>query len=216
MTFHGRDSRKIVSIIPARGKSKGIPRKNLVLLRGRPLIYYAIKASLDSQVEQTWVSSEDDEILRIAEDLGARALKRPEELSTDTASSDAVLLHFAERVWFDVLVFLQATSPLTTGEDIDRGISMLDEYDSVIAVSRLTQFVWTDGRPNYDIQDRKRRQEWKSTFLETGGFFITTRDNLLRYRNRIGGRIGFCVVPKIRSFDIDSYEDLEIVERLMA
>jgi len=216
VTFHGRDSRKIVSIIPARGKSKGIPRKNLVLLRGRPLIYYAIKASLDSQVEQTWVSSEDDEILRIAEDLGARALKRPEELSTDTASSDAVLLHFAERVWFDVLVFLQATSPLTTGEDIDRGISMLDEYDSVIAVSRLTQFVWTDGRPNYDIQDRKRRQEWKSTFLETGGFFITTRDNLLRYRNRIGGRIGFCVVPKIRSFDIDSYEDLEIVERLMA
>ncbi|MBW2122942.1 MAG: acylneuraminate cytidylyltransferase family protein [Deltaproteobacteria bacterium] len=216
MTFHGRDSRKIVSIIPARGKSKGIPRKNLVLLRGRPLIYYAIKASLDSQVEQTWVSSEDDEILRIAEDLGARALKRPEELSTDTASSDAVLLHFAERVWFDVLVFLQATSPLTTGEDIDRGISMLDEYDSVIAVSRLTQFVWTDGRPNYDIQDRKRRQEWKSTFLETGGFFITTRDNLWRYRNRIGGRLGVCVVPKIRSFDIDSYEDLEIVERLMA
>lgn len=215
MTFHRRDSHRIVSIVPARGKSRGIPRKNLVLLKGRPLIYYAIKASLESQVDETWVSSEDEEILRIAEDLGARAFKRPEELSTDTASSDAVLLHFAEQVWFDVLVFLQATSPLTTGEDINRGIAMLGEYDSVISVSRLTQFVWADGQPNYDIHNRKRRQEWKGTFLETGAFFITTRDNLLKYRNRIGGKIGFCVVPKIRSFDIDSYEDLEIVERLM-
>lgn len=215
MVFEQKSSRKIVSIIPARGESKGIPRKNLVQVRGRPLIYYTLKASLGSGVDETWVSSEDDEILSISKGLGAKTLRRPKELSTDTASSDAVLLHFAEHVYFDILVFLQATSPFTTSEDINKGIEMLSDYDSVISVSKLTQFVWTDGEPNYDINNRKRRQESKNTFLETGAFFVTTRSNLLEHRNRIGGKIGFCIVPKIRSYDIDSYEDLEIVERLM-
>ncbi len=97
---------KIVSIIPARGGSKRIPKKNLIKINGKPLIYYMIKASLESKVDETWVSSEDDEILRVAKKYGAKIIKRPEELATDTSSSESVLLHFADNCSFDILVFL--------------------------------------------------------------------------------------------------------------
>ncbi len=207
--------RRAVTIIPARGGSKGIPRKNLADVCGRPLIAYAIEASLGSRVAETWVSSEDDEILEVAASLGARAIRRPPELATDDATSESVLLHFAGHVPFDDLVFLQATSPMVTAGDIDRALDLLGEYDSVLSVAEFTQFVWQDGRPNYDIDNRRRRQDSSPAFLETGSLFATTREALLRSRNRLSGRIGYCVVPKIRSFDVDSEEDLEVVRHIM-
>lgn len=206
---------KIVAIIPARGGSKGIPRKNLIELNGHPLIYYTIKSSLNSKVDETWVSSEDEGILRVSKEFGAKIIKRPVELATDTASSESVLLHFANIVDFDILVFLQATSPLTIAEDINNAIKMLKDYDSVMSVSELTQFIWKEGKPTYDINDRKMRQELNPSFIETGALYVTTRKNLLKYKNRIGGKIGFYVIPKIRSFEIDSYEDLELIKKIM-
>ena len=207
---------RAVTIIPARGGSKGIPRKNLVDLNGAPLVTYAIRASLASGVDETWVSSDDDEILDVAVRTGALALRRPAAIATDTASSESALLHFAEHVSFDRLVFLQATSPLVVADDIDRALALLDDHDSVLSVAPFTQFVWIDGRPNYDIDDRRRRQDAPPAYLETGSLFATTREALLRSRNRLSGRIGYCLVPKLRSFDVDSYEDLEVVRALLA
>jgi len=206
---------RAVTVIPARGGSKGIPRKNLVDLNGQPLIYYAITASLASGVDETWVSSEDEEILEVAASLGACTLRRPDELATDTASSESALLHFAEHVDFDRLVFLQATAPLVLAEDIDRAVALLDEYDSVLSVAEFTQFVWIDGVPNYDINHRRRRQDSAPAYLETGSLFATTREALLRSRNRLSGRIGYCVVPKLRSYDVDSEDDLEVARHLV-
>jgi N-acylneuraminate cytidylyltransferase len=206
---------KAVSIIPARGGSKGIPRKNLVDVNGKPLIAYTIEASVASNVQETWVSSEDDEILATAERYGAKALRRPGEFATDTASSESVLLHFAEHVDFDVLVFLQATSPLVIADDINRSVDLLNEYDSVLSVTEFTQFVWINGAPNYDINNRKRRQDSEPAYLETGSLFATTRTALLESKNRLSGRIGYCVVPKIRAFDVDSYDDLQLVRYLI-
>ncbi|NQU05218.1 MAG: acylneuraminate cytidylyltransferase family protein [Calditrichaeota bacterium] len=208
-------NQKTVTIIPARGGSKGIHRKNLVDINGKPMLYYTITASLLSLVDETWVSSEDQEILAVAKDIGALTLERPSSLASDTASSESVLFHFTEHVAFDKLIFLQATSPLTEAEDINRAIEMLEEYDSVLSVATLTQFVWINGHPNYDIQNRKRRQETEETYLETGGLFATTRENLLKYKNRIGGRIGFLKVPRLRSFDVDTYDDLDVIRRLI-
>lgn len=207
---------RAVTIIPARGGSKGIPRKNLVDVAGRPLLAYAVEASLASGVDETWVSSEDDEILAVAESLGARALRRPDALATDTASSEAALLHFAEHVAFDRLVFVQATSPFVTPGDIDRAVALLDEYDSVLSVAPFTQFVWIEGRPNYDVGNRRRRQDAPPAYLETGSLFATSRDALLRTGNRLSGRVGYVHVPKIRAFDVDGWDDLEVVRALAA
>jgi CMP-N,N'-diacetyllegionaminic acid synthase len=206
---------KIVTLIPARGGSKGIPRKNLTILEGKPLISYTIEASLKSLSQQTWVSSEDKEILTTASLLGAKTLERPQSLASDNATSESVLLHFAENVDFDILVFIQATSPLIVSDDINRGLQLLRDYDSVVSVIENSQLLWADNGPLYDLNSRQRRQDANKMYLETGGIFITTRNGLNESRCRLSGNIGLLELPKIRGFDIDSFDDLELVKIIM-
>jgi len=206
---------KIVTIIPARGGSKGIPRKNIIDINGKPLISYAISSSIKSNVHETWVSSEDDEIKKISIQYGAKVLHRPHALSKDTSSSESALLHFSENVDFDILVFLQATVPMTIHQDINKGILMMDDFDSVMTVTENCQFVWNGNVPEYDIFNRPRRQECQQSYLETGAIYITTKKRLHETRNRISGRIGFLTVPKMRSVDIDTIDDLEVVRKLL-
>ena len=97
-------TKKIVCVIPARGGSKGIPKKNIISLKGKPLISYTIRASLESEVCETWVSTDSDEISDISMKFGARVLKRPAELAEDDSSTESVLIHFAENIDFDVIV----------------------------------------------------------------------------------------------------------------
>ena len=206
---------KVVSLIPARKGSKGIPNKNLIDLCGKPLIYYSIKASKKSLVEETWVSSDSDEILEISKNYGAKTIKRPSEISNDQSTSEEALLHFASNVDFDIIVFIQCTSPQIVSNDIDQGIVKMKKYDSVVSVSETSQMFWDSSGPLYDLDKRSRRQDGVKRYLETGSFFITTKKNLLQFKNRISGNIGFVEIPKSRSFDIDTYEDLKIVETLI-
>ena len=211
---------KIVSLTLARGGSKGLPRKNLALLQGRPLIYYAIEASKTSKVDQTWVSTEDKEIASVSLSLGASVIDRPDDLATDTSKCEESLLHFAENVDFDIIVFIQTTSPLVTSEDINKGIDLLQtgDYDSVFSVTEEHWVPkWTkDMTPiNWDHFKRPRRQEMETTFIENGAFYITTKNFLLKHKNRYGGNIGYVEIPLSRSFQIDSLEDLELIGKLL-
>jgi CMP-N-acetylneuraminic acid synthetase len=208
-------NKKSVVLIPARGGSKGIPKKNMIMLKGKPLIQYVIEASLDANVDEVWVSSDCDEILEFSAILGAKTLKRPANLATDKSTSEETLIHFASIVDFDELVFIQATCPLTTTKDINDCLELLGLYDSVLTVAELHQNVWIGNNPMYDINNRKRRQEKEVMYLETGAIFCTHRRCLVNSKNRISGKIGFHLVPKYRSFDIDTFEDLEVVERLI-
>ena len=114
---------KIVSLILARGGSKGIPEKNIINLKGYPLIKYVIDASLQSNVHETWVSTDSKKIKLIAQSHGSQVVDRPSEFSTDISSSEEAILHFCTLVQFDVLVFIQPTSPLLLSQDIDKGLS---------------------------------------------------------------------------------------------
>ena len=206
---------KIVSLIPARKGSKGIPNKNLVNLCGKPLISYAIQASKQSSVKETWVSSDSDEILKVSKNLGAKTIKRPSEISGDNATSESALIHFAENIDFDILVFIQCTAPLIKFKDINQGIKIIKEFDSVVSVSETHQMFWDANGPLYDINNRARRQDSTKKYIETGSFFITSKENLLKYKNRLSGNIGFVEIPKYRSFDIDCYDDIKIVETII-
>ena len=122
---------KIVTVILARGGSKGIPNKNIKNLNGKPLIQYAIDASKMSIVgEETYVSSDSEKILEIAERLGAKTIKRPNNISDDLDKSELALLDFVNRVDSDIVVFIQPTSPMISAGDIDEGILMLSGDES--------------------------------------------------------------------------------------
>lgn len=211
---------KIVSLILARGGSKTIPRKSLYKLHGNPLIHYTIEASKNSNVNETWLSTEDEEIKDVALSYGINVIDRPPELASDESSSEDALMHFADNIDFDILVFIQPTSPLLKSEDINRGIYMIknEEYDSLISLSIANDLlVWDENlKPiNYDPMNRGRRQEREIIYVENGAFYITKKECLLKSKCRISGKIGVVQIPYWRSFQIDDYDDLWGIEKLM-
>jgi len=216
---------KIVSVIPARGGSKAVPRKNIKLLDGKPLISYIINSSLASNyVSETYVSTEDEEIARVSQEYGATVIKRPIKLSKDNTSSEDVLLHFANNVDFDVLVFLQCTSPLTKKEDIDGAIELYNskKFNSVLSVCDNTGgffcggFLWDENGTsnNYDYKKRPRRQDMKKLYRENGAIYIISKKDLIKNKNRLCGKIGLYVMPQKRSFEIDEPEDFGLLNRI--
>ena len=209
---------RTVSLLPARGGSKGIPNQNIAPLNGKPLIHYAIQASLNSESQETWVSTDNDEIKRVSIECGAMVIDRPAEISKDYSQSEETLLHFCDNVDFDILVFIQPTSPLLESAYIDRGIQMMNEYDSVFSVykehwvPRWTKEVNPDG---WDANNRPMRQQMDEKYVENGAFYITKKDNLLQSKLRYSGNIGVVEMPLYKSFQIDTEEDLVLIGNML-
>jgi CMP-N,N'-diacetyllegionaminic acid synthase len=209
---------KIVSVILARGGSKGIPRKNLVDIHGFPLISYTIRESIESRVHETWVSTEDKEIKNISKKYGANVIDRPPEYSTDTSQSEEALIHFAQNIECDFVVFIQPTSPLLNSKYINKGIDMINKYDSVFsAYKEHWQPRWTkDNKPyEWDINERPRRQDEKELYVENGAFYINSRDSILKNKLRYSGNIGIVEMPLYKSFQIDEPDDLILINKLL-
>jgi len=209
---------KIVSVILARGGSKGIPSKNIVDLNGKPLISYTIESSLQSNVDETWVSTDSSEIASVSSTYGASVIDRPSDISTDTSQSEEALLHFTDNHDFDIMVFIQPTSPLINSEDINKGLEMMDEYDSVFSVTKEHWIPrWTmDVKPfEWEIDNRPMRQDKPETYIENGAFYITKRKNLLESKLRYSGKMGVVEMPLSRSFQIDTFDDLNLINNII-
>jgi len=223
---------KVVSCIPVRGGSKGIPYKNLHQLGKKRLIDWTLEASVLSHINETWVSTEDDKIKRhcfVYWGSNVQVLDRPEELATDTASTDSVLEHFASIIidW-DILVLIQATSPMTTYVHLNDALNLftgqLDKYDSAMSVYGMEDndmMFWCNDsgllRPvNYDPMNRVRRQDWTNThYIETGAFYMITREAFELHKCRVGVRVLPIEMPLWKSFEIDTMEDLLNIEKLL-
>jgi len=211
---------EIVSVIPARGGSKGIKKKNLIDLKGQPLLSYSVNASLSSKVNKTYVCTDDNEIRDEAVKLGSKVLMRPSYLADDIIMPDSTLVYFASKIKFDVLVFIQPTSPLIKKEYIDEGIHMIKEgyYDSVFTVHEEHWLPrWDDKiKPlDWNVDNRPRRQDMPRNFIENGMMYITKRETLLKTQLRYGGTMGFLKIPLKQSFQVDSSEDLDLIRKLI-
>ena len=123
----------IKTIILARGGSKGIPQKNIINLNGKPLIAYTIESAKKSRANNIYVSTNCNNIKNIAIQYGAKVISRPENMSEDSSKSEEALIHFSHNQNFDILVFIQPTSPLLLPEDINAGLDMISIYDSVFS-----------------------------------------------------------------------------------
>ena len=209
---------KTVAVILARGGSKGIPKKNIQMLGGIPLINHTINCAKWSEVDEVWVSTDSTYVKTIAMNAGARVLDRPSEISGDKSPSEHALLHFAENVEFDRLVFIQPTSPLLSPSYVNEGLNKMKNYDSVFSVYKEHWFPrWSmDVKPlNFNIEKRPRRQDRPDTYIENGAFYITTRDALLQNKVRVSGRVGVVEMSPYESFQIDTWEDLNFLEKLI-
>lgn len=219
-----------LAIIPARGQSKGIIKKNLQPLLGKPLIAHTIEAARNAQrIDRVVVSTDDTEIAAVARKCGAQVVMRPTNISGDMATSETALLHVLdslekeENVSPHLLTFLQCTSPLTLPQDIDGTIQALlvQHADSALAVTPFHYFLWhkdTRGNAdgvNHDKTTRLMRQQRRNQFLEAGAVYTMTVEGFLIHKHRFFGKTVLYELPPERCFEIDEPVDLRIAEVLM-
>ena len=214
----------ILVIIPARGGSKGIPRKNLRNLNGKPLIYYSITTALSSEYNpDVYVSTEDNEIAAIAKKLRAKVINRDVSNAQDHTTLDPVIFEaytkasLLEGKGYDLIVTLQPTSPLLTPESLDSAIGrMIDnpDIDTILSVKDDTHLTWKKTPagnyvPNY--AERVNRQYLDPVFKETGGFLIC-RSRVISHNSRIGSYVDLYSLDGGEEIDIDTHEDWNICE----
>lgn len=217
-----------VAIIPARGGSKGIPRKNLLMLSGKPLIAWSIEQALSSsRIDSVWVTSDCDEILSVAKELGANVISRPKSISGDKATSEEAWIHALTEIQklteVDLIVCMQATSPIRGRNDLDEAVEMFasGQFDSMLSVTKIEDhFEWrmTSGvaeSVNYDFKDRKRRQDIEQKYLENGSFYLVSPSQLIKNNNRLGGRIGLYQQEQFKMYQIDNIEDVALCEAII-
>ena len=219
----------IISIIPARGGSKSILRKNILPIAGKPLLAYSIEDALQTpDITRVFVSTDDSKIANIAKEYGAEVIRRPREISGDTATSESALLHAldylsdTERLEPELVVFLQATSPLRQPDDIQNAIKTLlsEQADSLFSSCLLHGLIWRKedkklSSLTYDYHHRIRRQDSPEDLIENGSIFIFKPWVLRKYNNRLGGKITVYRMHVLDSFQVDEPADLELIETMI-
>jgi CMP-N,N'-diacetyllegionaminic acid synthase len=221
----------ITAIIPARGGSKGIPRKNIQKLGGKPLISYTIEEALKSKyLDHVFVSTEDPEIAKVSKECGVQVIDRPTALAKDTSKTVDAILHAVEYLEGEgirprIIVLLQPTSPLRNAEDIDAAVKLFlgNECDSVIGVcepdhSPFWCFTLSGKylQPLFDKKfDNTRRQDLPRVVIPNGAIYVSSPEFIQKYGGFYGDQtIPYCMPPE-RSIDIDTPLDFAIVEALM-
>ena len=223
-----------VAFIPVRGGSKSIPLKNIKPMCGKPLVYWTVAAACGCKnIDKVYVATDSEKIRETLQnvkdtDTDGRLDKmeiigRSQESASDTASTEFAMLEFAREHLFDHIVLIQATSPLLTAEDLDRGFALYEqkETDSVLSVVRQKRFNWKvekDGSAqptNYDYFHRPRRQEFEGYCVENGAFYITSRERLLATENRISGNVKAVEMSEDTFFEIDEPSDWDMIQQLL-
>lgn len=215
---------KIVSIIPARGGSKGLPGKNIIDLAGKPLIAWTIEASLKSKyITKTIVSSNDNNILEISKKFGVETIKRPNELALDTTPTEPVIEHVLKSLenieQYDYLILLQPTSPLRDEKDIDSAIKLLiqKKVSALISTKEIDNKILKAFKNNENgylegIANNKypfmRRQDLPKTFMPNGAIYIIDIKEFLKTKTLFTDKTISFEMSEEKSFDIDTKEDL--------
>lgn len=216
----------ILVVIPARGGSKGIPRKNLRYLAGKPLLFYVASMLKKSKFQlDVYLSSEDQEILGLGKKLGLKIHRRDLEIAGDAVTLDPVVyscLQYAEKVEnkkYDLVITMQPTSPLLKVESLDNALTEIinnQEIETILSASDATALSWTKNENTYQplYEKRLNRQYLKPTYTETGGFFISRR-KIVTENNRIGLKVSLYILDDSESIDIDTFQDWAICEYLL-
>lgn len=214
-----------LAVIPARGGSKGIPRKNMYPIAGRPLLSYVLREALAArQITRVAVSTDDPEIAAFSRELGATVIDRPADISGDRAPSEAAVLHALatlenkEGYKPDLVAMLQCTSPLTLALDIDGAIATLTEKaaDTCLTATPFFHFLWREGADGgaeavgHDASRRLMRQQMTPRYLENGALYLMRTAEFRKVGFRFFGRTVIHPMPVDRHLEIDDLHDIEL------
>ncbi len=226
--------RKILAIITARGGSKSLPDKNIKKLKGKPLIYYTIKAALKSKlINKSILSTDSKKIIKISKKFGIEVpFIRPKKLASDTSHHPEVIEHAVRylekktKEFFDIIVMLQPTSPFRKNFHIDQAIKkfLKEKNKSLISVKKQDYPPWwmfkisqSKLKTNFNWMNKNvfnmERQEFPSLYRPNGAIYVTTRKNLKNSKSIVNLKsCGFYLMNPKDSIDIDTEIDLKIAE----
>ncbi|MCR5508344.1 MAG: UDP-2,4-diacetamido-2,4,6-trideoxy-beta-L-altropyranose hydrolase [Lachnospiraceae bacterium] len=218
---------KTLIVIPARGGSKRIPRKNVRIMCGKPLIVYSIenaKALKEYMDVDVAVSTDDEELGGIVRKRGVEVIARPKELATDSVTLDPVIYHAVRYMEekkgcrYDTVITMQCTSPTLKLATIKKALEFFEasEWDTVISAMNKPHLSWGlhDGRITKNYEKRLNSQELPPNYLETGGFLITRRE-CVSETGRIGEKVNIFEIPEDEAVDIDTYSDWVLCENIL-
>jgi len=215
---------KTVAFIPVRGGSKSIPLKNIKDFCGKPLVYWTTKAAVETKlIDEVVIATDSKQIEEIVKSFNFDKVKiyqRDKANAEDTSSTESVILEYISNnnISDDTnFILIQATTPLLTNVDLEKGISIFKNYDSVLSCVKSKRFIWSSkGVPeNYDYNNRPRRQDFDGFLLENGAFYINKVKNIVENKNRLSGNIGISIMPEYTAVEIDEIEDWIVAESLM-
>lgn len=222
----------VLGISPARGGSKGIPKKNITKLNNKPLIYYTINVAKKSKYLDDYILNSDDKKIReVASGYGVKTMDRPKKYSHDKILQEVdLLLKWTVQKYekkynkeVDIVVLLYPTSPLRDVKSLDKAINMVKNkgYDSVLSLYHDTRYLWKIKKnnhvipTNYDPNNRMPRQKeiWNQ-WAENKSIYVMKKDLLFK-KGRIGKKCGYVEMEKWRSVDVDTIDDLKIAKSLI-
>ncbi len=227
---------KVFCLIPARGGSKGVLKKNLRLVGGKPLVVHSIEQAKDAGIPRSniYVSSDSDEILSIAKRHGVVDWHRPEEISGAAATTESAMMNALEGMTdARAMILLQPTSPIRFRGRIEQCMSLYDngDYDSLLTTQKFYNFCWVEragpaypGLPDYawcctyNPRGRPRRQDFTPEdyiYFENGNIYITDIKVLLEKECRIGDNPYVHVISDLESMQIDTLDELKIVDAIL-
>lgn len=218
-------------VIPARGGSKGIPHKNIYKIAGKPLLEYAIESMSGVVFEGNIVVSTDDVMIaNVAEKYEeVIVVKRPDEISNDTAKTEAALIHalqYMEETYgkeYDAVVTLQPTSPLRTAETIQKFLENyemnVEKFDALLTLSEDRSDFWIrkeDGSYGRLFPDApRRRQEREPLYVENSAIYVTSKKSLLETNSVLGHCVNGFVIDVKEAVDINEFSDIALAESLL-
>lgn len=217
---------KKIGFIPLRAGSKGIPNKNKKRILGRPLFTWILSEAIQSSLDEIYIFTDDNWIIDFVHSEFSWtnkvfAIERSSGNASDTSSTEDAMIEFSEKLKynFDIIVLLQATSPLTTKEYIDKACESIIEKkaDSTISVIRTHRFIWSEKGEsiNYNYKNRPRRQDFNGLLIENGAIYACTKEIIKKEQNRLGGKIELIEMPEDTLIEIDEPTDLLIIEKLI-
>ncbi len=217
---------KNIAIIPARGGSKRIPRKNIKLFMGKPIIAYSIEAAIETGIfDEVMVSTDDNEIADIAKKYGASVpFLRSKYTSNDYATTDDVICEVIQRykeknIIYDNICCIYSTAPFVTSSKIKEAFSLLDKYDSVFTAVAYSYPIqrslrMTDGKISMTFPKylKSRSQDLETIYHDAGQFYISKTDAYLKYKDFWGANTTAIILPETEVQDLDTLTDWKLAE----
>jgi len=209
---------RTIAVVPMKLNNERLPNKNIKPFdNGKPLCYYILNTLLKVKgIDEIYVYCSNPKIQEYIP-TGIKYLKRKESLDTSQTKMNEVLKCFAEDVDADIYLMTHATSPFISSDSIQDALNKVKngEYDSALAVSKVQEFLWKDGKPlNYDLSNIPRTQDLPVIYSETSGFYIYKKEIIIKHNRRIGFKPYLKEVSKIESIDIDEPEDFQIANAI--